>query len=123
MRAAQSGRTSPISATHAVMLATLLLSMLVARADTTPAPVLDSLPAAAAASVSDTVRKRVRAVEYSDWYARRLTVHRIGSYTMLPLFGVQYALGQPLMSANGSSSTKDAHAIVGSAIGALFTVN
>lgn len=85
--------------------------MLLVRADTTPVP------------PPDTARKRVRAVEYSDWYARRLTIHRIGSYTMLPLFGVQYALGNQLMDGGDHSSSKDAHVLVGTAIGALFTVN
>ena len=44
--------------------------------------------------VADTpvARPRPRAIEYSDAYNTRLTIHRIGSYTMLPLFA-QPSLG------------------------------
>ena len=40
--------------------------------------------------------RRHRAVEHSDFYYTRLTIHRIGSYTMLPLFGAEYYVGQRL---------------------------
>src|SRR5512146_2463063 len=46
---------------------------------------------------------RPRAVEYSDWYARRLAVHRVASYTLLPLLGLQYYTGTQLM-AKGSDA-------------------
>lgn len=76
-----------------------------------------------AEQLSDTQPKRRRAIEYSDWYARRLTIHRIGSYTMLPLFGAEYVLGNQLMHGNESSGMKGAHVAVATGIGALFTVN
>jgi hypothetical protein len=70
----------------------------------------------------DTVRRH--AIVYSDWYARRLEVHRIGSYTMLPLFGAEYILGQKLINgADRHSSVGSAHTLVASGIGVLFTVN
>ena len=34
-------------------------------------------------------RPRPRAKEHSDWNARRLLIHRVGSYTKLPLFATQ----------------------------------
>jgi hypothetical protein len=71
----------------------------------------------------DTQPRRRRAVEYSDWYARRLTIHRIGSYTMLPLFGAEYVLGNQLIHGNTGSGMKPAHVAVATGIGALFTVN
>ena len=40
--------------------------------------------------------RRVQAVEVSDWYSRRLTLHRRLSYTVIPLFAFQYAAGQQL---------------------------
>jgi hypothetical protein len=72
----------------------------------------------------DTTRRRPRAVEYSDWYARRLTVHRIGSYAMLPLFAAEYALGDRLLDGGDVSSwVKPTHVGVAVATGALFTTN
>ncbi|HEX9108860.1 MAG TPA: hypothetical protein VF832_16555 [Longimicrobiales bacterium] len=47
---------------------------------------------------ADTPVRRPRAVEYSDWYARRLAIHRVASYTLLPLLGLQYYTGTQLMS-------------------------
>jgi hypothetical protein len=35
---------------------------------------------------------RVAAIEYSDWYGRRLAIHRAASYTMLPLFAAPYGV-------------------------------
>lgn len=72
---------------------------------------------------ADTQPRRRHAVEYSDWYARRLTIHRIGSYTMLPLFGAEWILGNQLMHDNPASGMKSAHVAVATGIGALFTVN
>ena len=72
---------------------------------------------------SDTQPRRRHAVEYSDWYAKRLEIHRIGSYTMLPLFGAEWILGNQLMHSNPASGIKPAHVAVATGIGALFTVN
>jgi hypothetical protein len=70
------------------------------------------------------VVRRRRAVEYSDQYYTRLTIHRYGSYLMLPLFAGEYALGQNLINdASPSSWMKPTHTGVALAIGALFTVN
>lgn len=74
-------------------------------------------------TTSDTIPRRRHAIEYSDWYDRRLTIHRIGSYTMLPLFGAEYVLGNQLIHGDQSSAMKGAHVAVATGIGALFTVN
>jgi len=71
----------------------------------------------------DTEPRRRHAVEYSDWYARRLAIHRIGSYTMLPLFGAEWILGNQLMHDDPGSAVKPAHVAVATGIAALFTVN
>jgi hypothetical protein len=76
-----------------------------------------------AAQGADTQPRRRRAVEYSEWYSRRLTIHRIGSYTMLPLFASEYVLGNQLLHGNQGSGMKPAHVAVATGIGALFTVN
>jgi hypothetical protein len=71
---------------------------------------------------ADTGRPRV--VEYSDWYARRLTIHRLGSYVMLPLFGAEYLLGQRLINGtNVPGWVKPAHVAVAYGVGALFVSN
>jgi hypothetical protein len=70
------------------------------------------------------ITRRPRAIEYSDWYARRLTVHRIGSYTMLPLMAAEWSLGQNLLQdQDPPSSMRTSHQGVASAIAVLFGVN
>jgi hypothetical protein len=70
----------------------------------------------------DTGRKR--AVEHSDFYYKRLAVHRYASYATLPLFVTEYFLGQSLFNHPGEEgSTKSAHGAVAGAIGVLFGVN
>jgi len=71
----------------------------------------------------DSTHRRPRAIEYSDWYARRLLVHKIGSYTMLPLFASEYYLGQKLLNGDGTDAEKNAHGVVAGGLGALFTIN
>lgn len=48
--------------------------------------------------VSDTtVKKKKRVlVEYSEWYGRRLAVHRTLSWAMIPLFAISYWTGERL---------------------------
>ena len=74
-------------------------------------------------SVTDSVRPRPKAIEYSDAYATRLRIHRIGSYAMLPLFASEYILGDRLMQANHADWVKPAHGVVAGGLGALFVVN
>lgn len=71
---------------------------------------------------ADTTRPRRKAVEYSDWYAKRLAIHRVASYTMLPLFGIEYALGQKLLD-NSTPSTRNQHSLAAGAVATLFGVN
>lgn len=75
--------------------------------------------------VDDSVqhRKRPKAIEYSDWYARRLMIHRIGSYVMLPLFGAEYYLGEKLINGTASDRERSLHGGVAGGIGVLFGVN
>jgi hypothetical protein len=73
---------------------------------------------------SDTIRRRPRAIDYSDAYYKRLTIHRIGSYAMLPLFAAEYALGQRLLTGTYPPRwIKPAHGAVAGGLGVLFTVN
>jgi hypothetical protein len=72
---------------------------------------------------SDSTRPRPKAIEYSDAYATRLKIHRLGSYAMLPLFAAEWYLGDQLLQSNHNDWIKPAHGVVASGIGALFVVN
>jgi hypothetical protein len=70
----------------------------------------------------DTTQRR-HAVEYSDWYYKRLTIHKAASYATIPLFAAEYVLGDKLYNGTASSSTRSAHQAVAAGIGVLFGVN
>jgi len=80
-----------------------------------------------ALTVADTgQRPRPRAVEYSNAYTVRLTIHRYASYATLPLFVAEYALGRSLYNQSPdstSSSLRSAHSAVAIGIAGLFGVN
>jgi hypothetical protein len=72
----------------------------------------------------DTIPRRKRAVEYSDWYYRRLQVHRWGSWLELPVFATEYWLGQKLVSDRAVGDwVKPTHVAVAGVLGGLFTIN
>jgi hypothetical protein len=77
---------------------------------------------------------RPRAVELSDGYARRLAIHRAGSYAMLPLFAAQYVIGQRMFeqkrelragrrSAPIDDGLRDAHRVAAIGVGVVFATN
>ena len=112
----------------------LLLALLqapqvdVVRDTTLPVTKVASVPESIAVkrlvATADTPVVRPRAIEYSDLYYTRLTVHRWGSYTMIPLFAAEYSLGQNLMQdASPATWMKPAHAVVAGGVGVLFGVN
>lgn len=74
----------------------------------------------------DTIHaRRPVPIEYSDWYARRLTIHRWASYAMLPMFAGQYFAGDQLMK-RGSATPRwiiGAHDALATGVTGLFTVN
>ena len=83
--------------------------------------------------VSDSIVRR-KAVVISAWYERRLTMHRYGSYAMLPLFLGEFLLGQQLLTQKDglfdgtrrepiSASLRNTHRTVAYGLGALFAVN
>lgn len=81
-------------------------------------------PAALTADSLGDAQGRRKAISYSDWYGRRLTIHRIGSYTMLPLFATEYWLGNKLMNdLELASWVRPLHGTVASGIGILFAAN
>ena len=113
-----------------VVLAFLLV--LAAPVDTAPAvardsavgPVMGSLAVGAIAS-EDTVRRRRKSVEVSEWYERRLRLHRYGSYTIYPLFALQAVAGNQIFPdpQNAPTWAKNSHRIGASALAGVFTLN
>jgi len=84
------------------------------------------LPGAIQIAAQDTQpRRRRRAVTYSDWYYRRLQIHRWGSWLELPVFATEYWLGNKLISHDETPASwvKPSHETVAYTLGALFTVN
>jgi hypothetical protein len=72
-----------------------------------------------------TPAQRVKAVEVSDWYNRRLTLHRRLSYTVIPLFAFQYAAGSQIWSKGDDAPewARRGHRIGAATIGSVFVVN
>lgn len=63
------------------------------------------------------------AVEYSEWYYRRLDIHRWGSYAMLPLFAAQYIAGTNLESGGHDDWAEELHPMLAGGVAALFASN
>lgn len=63
--------------------------------------------------------------EYSAAYYRRLDIHRVGSYAMLPLFAFQYVAGSQLYdkSIDAPGWAKTGHRVAATGVAALFGVN
>ena len=85
-------------------------------------PVATPIPLTA---VLDTPRARPRAVEVSDWYSRRLTIHRYLSYTVIPIFAAQWAAGNQIYTQGREAPdwAKTTHRAGASALAGIFTVN
>src|SRR5881392_918724 len=109
------------------MLTQLALAFAVTAAPAESPGVADTQPPLRpvyALTLADSSSPKRRAIEYSDAYYMRLTIHRYASYAMLPLFGAEYYLGQRLLTDNTRPDwLKPAHLGVATGIGALFAVN
>lgn len=91
-------------------------------------PRLEPAGVAAPAVADTTPRKRPKAIEVSDDYNTRLTIHRIASYATLPLFATQYLAGTALFDADSKGQVRPqwattVHRPIGYALGALFLTN
>ena len=117
------------------MTASVVLALLVAvtaGSDTTRAPAPDSVSgpvqsslAAAALAPGDTVRRRPRAIEVSDWYERRLRIHRYGAYATYPLFALTAVAGTQLYDdpRNGAPWARNSMRYGATALATVFTSN
>ena len=70
-------------------------------------------------------RPRVKAIEVSDWYSRRLTLHRRLSYATIPVFAFQWAAGEQIWEkARGAPGwARAGHQAGATALAGIFTVN
>lgn len=86
-------------------------------------------PVGVSAPATDTVpKKRAKAVEVSDSYATRLSIHHIASYATIPLFAAQYFAGDALYNADSKGLARPdwartVHKPLAYALGGLFAVN
>ena len=67
--------------------------------------------------------QRGRAIEHSDWYYRRLAIHKTASFATVPLFVAEYAVGNKLYDGDASSGVRSTHQALATGIGVLFGVN
>ena len=74
---------------------------------------------------TDTPRARPRVIEVSDWYARRLTIHRYTAYGTIPVFAAQWIAGKKLYDESRAAPTwaKTVHRAGATALAGMFTVN
>jgi hypothetical protein len=88
-----------------------------------------AVPAPVSVDQQDTTRRRARAVEVSEWYGRRLTIHRTLSYAMLPVFASQYVAGTKLYDAEQAGGSpapswaRPVHKAGAATIAGIFGVN
>jgi hypothetical protein len=93
-------------------------------ADSTPGPVMGAL-ATAVRLESDTVQRRRRSVEVSEWYERRLRIHRYGSYAIYPLFALQAVAGNQVFQNQQDAPdwAKTTHRAGAAGLATVFTLN
>jgi hypothetical protein len=61
----------------------------------------------------------------SEWYGRRLTIHRWVAYATIPVFAAQWAAGEQLYDKSRDAPTwaKTTHRVGATALAGMFTVN
>ena len=93
-----------------------------------PGPRVATTLAPCAAADTTRPKKRARAVELSDAYETRLTIHKVASYATIPLFAAQAVVGQQLYVTETagnrpSHGMRTTHDLLAAGVGALFAVN
>jgi hypothetical protein len=96
--------------------------------DSTPTVVVATSPApphSVFRAGSDSAQGRPKVIELSDWYYRRLTIHRWVAYGTLPVFAAQWAAGQRLYDDSRAAPTwaKTTHRVGATLLAGGFTVN
>jgi hypothetical protein len=71
-------------------------------------------------------KKRPRAIAYSEWYGRRLAIHRTLSWAMIPLFAASYVTGDKLLNDGRENSpdwVRTVHPLAAGGSAVVFGVN
>ena len=93
------------------------------------APVVDpfrlELPVSLQVDQDTIPRRRRKAVEVSEWYERRLRIHRYGAYATIPLFIFQAAAGNQLYNKGEGAPgwAKTGHRVGATGLATVFTTN
>jgi hypothetical protein len=95
-----------------------------------PVDVTVAIPSRLALPVSlpidaDTIPRRRRSIEVSEWYERRLRIHRYGAYATIPLFAFQAAAGNELYHKGSAADgwARNGHRAGATALATVFGVN
>lgn len=96
--------------------------------DSVTATVVSAIPVTSMLAThagSDSAQGRPKAVELSDWYYRRLTIHRWVAYSTIPVFGAQWLAGERLYNDSREAPTwaKTTHRVGATYLAGAFTVN
>jgi hypothetical protein len=83
------------------------------------------LPISLQLEADTTPRRRRKSVEVSEWYERRLRIHRYGAYATIPLFVFQAAAGNELyQKGSGADSwARNGHRVGAASLATVFGVN
>ena len=108
-----------------VMMIPLLFSAATKTSDTAARHDTPTTSRIAVVAVADTPRARPRAIEVSDWYGRRLTIHRTLSYTVIPIFSAKWIAGERIYKHGNQAPqwAKTTHRAGATALAGIFTVN
>lgn len=73
----------------------------------------------------DSPHHRPKVVEVSDWYARRLAIHRWVAYGTIPVFAAQWVAGKQLWDKSRDAPTwaKTTHRVGATMLAGMFTIN
>jgi hypothetical protein len=95
--------------------------------DTAPVgiPMRLELPLSLQLAPDTTPRPRRKSIEVSEWYERRLRIHRYGAYAMIPLFVFQAAAGNELYNKGSGAAgwAKTGHRAGATGLATVFGVN
>jgi hypothetical protein len=83
------------------------------------------LPVSLQVDADTTPRRRRKSIEVSEWYERRLRIHRYGAYATIPLFAFQAAAGNQLYNKGDGAAgwAKNGHRVGATALATVFGVN
>jgi len=102
-----------------------LLGAVIASSDSVPVRDSSLTPRLPRPVTVDTPRVRPRAIEVSDWYGRRLTIHRSLSYAVIPVFAAQWVAGERIYKHGNQAPdwAKTTHRAGATTLAGIFTVN